>query len=439
MVTALIHSRRDPAGVAIRKAMDDLIGQEEEDTWPLLQEGHLFHETDGRLIHEDHLDESVKADRIIFLSRHSSVNPEPVLTVHVTGNFSEAAYGGAPDELSAADPGMMQAVLQNLIRYAPDGYRAGYEITHHGPTDLTTPSFFVEIGSTEKEWRDTEAAEAVARSVLSAVPGDFLPLIGVGGTHYAIRQTVIASETRGAFGHIAHSREAGTMTADRVRRMIGMTGAVAGYIDRKAVSTKEFDLIARLFEELQLPLVTEGMLHEMGSVPWKTWRQATTLASGIAQAPVLKNHGMERDCALSVIRINEELLNEALRCGKEEFITALDTITPSFRIVSGGTVALPAFIGCRESEAQLASDLITLCVQQITKHSHAVVEGDRLIISRERFDPEKARKLGVPEGPLFGRLASGQAVDVGGRVISADMVTTHVLQEITIPGLERIT
>jgi len=439
MVTALIHSRLDPAGVAIRGAIDDLIREEGEDEWPLLQDGLLFHEVGERLIYEERLDERVQADRIIFLSRHTSVNPEPVLTVHVTGNFGEAAYGGAPDELSAADPGMMQAVLRNLMKYAPDGYRAGYEITHHGPSDLTTPSFFVEIGSTEKEWRDVRAAAAVARSVLSAVPGDFLPLIGFGGTHYAVRQTVISSETRGAFGHIAHSREAGGMTADRVRRMAGMTGAVAGYIDKKALSASEYDLIAGLFRELQLPLVTEGMLHEMGSVPWKTWRRATALASEIAPASLLKNHGMERDCALSVVRTNEELLSEALRVGKEEFISGLDAITPCFRITKGGAVALPAFIGCHEEEEQLASDLITLCVQQITKHSHAVVEGDRLIISRERFDPEKARKLGVPAGPLFGRLASGQAVNVGERVISADMVTTHVLLEITIPGLERIT
>ncbi len=439
MVTALIHSRPDPAGMAIRNAIDDLIREEGEAAWPLLQDGYLFHEIEGRLIYEEHLDEKVQADRIIFLSRHTSVNPEPVLTVHVTGNFSEAAYGGAPDELSAADPGMMQAVLVNLTRYAPDGYRTGYEITHHGPTDLTTPSFFVEIGSTETEWRDTEAAAAVARSVLSAVPGDFLPLIGFGGTHYAVRQTVIASETRGAFGHIAHSREAGGITAERVKRMAEMSGAVAGYIDKKALSAKEFDQIARIFQELQIPLVTEGMLREMGRVPWKIWCRATSLASEIAPASILKNHGMERDCAVSVIRINEELLTEALRTGQEEFISGLDAITPCFRITKGGAVALPAFIGCHEEETQLASDLITLCVQQITKHSHAVVEGDRLIISRERFDPEKARKLGVPAGPLFGRLASGQTVGVGERVIEPDMVTTQVLHEIIIPGLERIT
>jgi ribonuclease Z len=40
-----------------------------------------------------------------------------------------------------------------------------------------------------------------------------------------------------------------------------------------------------------------------------------------------------------------------------------------------------------------------------------------------RFMPERAKELGVPEGPLFARLQGGQAVKVGGRTVGPESVT----------------
>jgi D-aminoacyl-tRNA deacylase len=56
-------------------------------------------------------------------------------------------------------------------------------------------------------------------------------------------------------------------------------------------------------------------------------------------------------------------------------------------------------------------------------------EVDRLdgtIVARETaFDPAKARTLGVPEGPKFGRLAAGDPVEVDGREITPEAVESR--------------
>jgi D-aminoacyl-tRNA deacylase len=50
---------------------------------------------------------------------------------------------------------------------------------------------------------------------------------------------------------------------------------------------------------------------------------------------------------------------------------------------------------------------------------------DAVVAERKTFDPSLAADLGVPEGPLFGQLADGEAVTVDGERIEPEAVHTR--------------
>lgn len=68
---------------------------------------------------------------------------------------------------------------------------------------------------------------------------------------------------------------------------------------------------------------------------------------------------------------------------------------------------------------------------------NTAVEEDRLILRRTRFDPGLANKQGVPQGPLFGRLAAGKEISINGKVITPAMVSVCSERVIHVPGLEK--
>ncbi len=96
--------------------------------------------------------------RIIFISRHEMKNPKPLLTVHTSGNWSKAEYGGYDYEISISNACLNSNILRMLNKLAQensllDKYSISMEATHHGPS-IDYESCFIEVGSTIEEWSD---------------------------------------------------------------------------------------------------------------------------------------------------------------------------------------------------------------------------------------------------------------------------------------------
>ena len=149
-----------------------------------------------------------EAKIIVFVSRHSSSSGKPTLSVHTPGNFAEAGLGGLPKSVSVSPATAMRDALKALLHYKEElnlDYEVSYECTHHGPS-LNVPTMFVELGSSEIQWSDSKAAEAVAHSAMAALNNfpktSDSAVLGIGGTHYNQKFTRMALAGEAVFSHM---------------------------------------------------------------------------------------------------------------------------------------------------------------------------------------------------------------------------------------------
>jgi D-aminoacyl-tRNA deacylase len=148
------------------------------------------------------------AKLIVFISRHSSQSGKPTLSVHAPGNFEKAELGGLPRKVSVAPASVMRDALKTLQQNKIAlnlNYEISYECTHHGPS-LNVPTMFVELGSSEIQWQDSIAAQAVANAAIEAIANFPSPaasaVLGIGGPHYSQKFTRMALTDKAIFGHM---------------------------------------------------------------------------------------------------------------------------------------------------------------------------------------------------------------------------------------------
>ncbi len=222
-------------------------------------------------LHRDHLDRDLTAafdepvELMVYLSKHRSESCTPSLTVHPIGNPGTAELGGRPGQLVPAAPCWMTAALRRL-RAAAAGlpYEVTFEATHHGPY-LETPTFFIEQGSTETEWADARASEAIARALVDLEPVEAPVAVGLGGGHYVPRHTDVAVARRVAFGHLLSAHALEGLTEDVLAQAVARTpGASLAYLHRKSLGKPEARELESRVRNLGLRVV-----HEADLAPWE--------------------------------------------------------------------------------------------------------------------------------------------------------------------------
>jgi D-aminoacyl-tRNA deacylase len=196
----------------------------------------------------------LEADLLLYGSRHKSEANKPSLLTHVTGNLSEDnSHGGNPLELSYASTRAIRESYLGLVEEKEllelTDFDVTVEATHHGPTSLKTPLVFIEVGSTETEYKNEKAVLAVAKTIMNICLNKeekiIKPSICFGGGHYATRFDELMEITPIAVGHIFPKYRKPNLTVQIVEQMIEKTVEKVEWaiIDRSSLNADQIQII----------------------------------------------------------------------------------------------------------------------------------------------------------------------------------------------------
>jgi len=237
----------------------------------LVKEDFLMVQVNKIHLDEDYVDDRVKqklgkeVEVVIFASRHRAESRIPTLTVHPIGNYSSADFGGKPGTLCKSSPQLMTSALRSLASNAKGmGFNVSFETTHHGPS-VSSPAFYIEIGSYEELWGREDAAEAIAKSVMGVKDEGHPVVVCAGGGHYAPRFTEVALSKKVAIGHMAANYALDHLDENMIRQMAEKSGgAKKVYFHRKGMPKPAYRALKERFSACGLEEISSNDLEPLG-------------------------------------------------------------------------------------------------------------------------------------------------------------------------------
>jgi len=207
----IIASKLDPAGINITTQLSQF--RENPVLSSMKQSSSFdFYLADNEIIYTENLglEKIDQYDFIIFASRHKSEKRERTLSIHAPGNWRRNELGGEKEKICKTSAIFQKQIFGKLTanadKYHLRDYKVTLECTHHGPL-INKPCIFIEIGSTENEWKDRKAAFVIAKTISETINEFNLNpynevAVGIGGPHYCPNFNKIQLKSNVAISHI---------------------------------------------------------------------------------------------------------------------------------------------------------------------------------------------------------------------------------------------
>ena len=235
MQTAIITSSKDPAGMNIKESLLELFNFKETnenfDNNPVYElninnKDIKLYTTEKDSVFCENIDNKIEADLFIFATRHSAKAGIKTLCLHTPGNWDKAEFGGKEKQLCTAAPSYIKDAFLILNELGRDlDYEKTLEVTHHGPF-IEKPCFFIEIGSSEEQWKDKDAAGVIAKTIIKLLQTEKKEhkiAFGIGGPHYAAAFNKISTRTNIAIGHICPKYQLQNLDEEMILKAIEKT------------------------------------------------------------------------------------------------------------------------------------------------------------------------------------------------------------------------
>ncbi len=263
MKTAVIVSKKDIAGMNIKQALLDLFefkkANETFEGNPVYEFNNVrLYTAEKESIFCENIDKEINADIFIFATKHQSKSGIKTFSCHSPGNWCAAEAGGTDREICMAPAALLKEAFIELNSSSKEfaeqnNYDIVMECTHHGPR-LEKPVIFVEIGSTEKEWRDKEAANVIAKTIVNLTAktiGIYAAAFGIGGQHTCSNFKKIQLETNIAVAHVCPKYALQDLDEEMLKQAINKTQPKSEIIilDWKGLGSEK-ERIKKLIEEI---------------------------------------------------------------------------------------------------------------------------------------------------------------------------------------------